>query len=64
MYNASRDSETIDGKFVVNMKIAYKPVSQFEIFANAVNLFNNTSREFVYGDRVGGRYSVGVSFGL
>jgi len=64
MYNVSRSAENIDGKFVVNMKIAYRPADEFEVFFNANNLFNDNKREFVYGDKVGGRYSVGVTFGF
>ena len=46
------------------MKIAYRPADEFEVFFNANNLFNDNKREFVYGDKVGGRYSVGVTFGF
>ncbi len=64
MYNASRETEKIEGKFVVNMKVTYHPTNYMEVFFNANNLFNDTKREFVYGDEIGGRYSFGVTFGI
>ncbi|MCQ2204061.1 MAG: TonB-dependent receptor [Bacteroidales bacterium] len=64
MYNVSRSAEKIDGKIIVNLKVAYRPTEQFEVFFNANNLFNDTRREFVYGDKIGGRYSIGVTFGF
>ncbi len=53
-----------DGKFIANIKVGYKPTEQFEIYFNAHNLFDDTKREFVYGDRVRGIYSVGINFGF
>lgn len=62
MYNASRTAETIDGKIVMNLKVGYRPADGFEVFVNGNNIFNNKSREFIYGDKVGIRYSTGVIF--
>lgn len=62
MYNASRSAETIDAKFVLNLKVGFRPADGFEVFVNGNNLLNNKSREFIYGDRVGLRYSTGVIF--
>lgn len=64
MYNAAQGANKIDGKFTVNLKVGYRPVEQAEIFFNANNLFNDTKREFIYGDKVGGRYSVGIAIQL
>ena len=64
IFNASRGAENIDAKMIVNLKIGYRPIENAEVFFDARNLFNDTKREFIYGDKVGGRYSVGVSFGL
>ncbi|MCQ2216449.1 MAG: TonB-dependent receptor [Bacteroidales bacterium] len=62
MYNASRGADNIDGKFTVNLKIGYRPIEKTEVFFNANNLFNDKKREFIYGDKVGGRYSFGIIF--
>ncbi len=56
------NSATIDRKCIVNLKVGYRPVEQFEVFFNAHNLLNNTSREFLDADENGGIYSFGVNF--
>ena len=57
-------TETVDPKFIMNLKVGYRPVDEFEIFFNAHNLFNDNRREFVYTDRPGGIYTVGATFGF
>ncbi len=52
----------IKGKCIVNLKVGYKPVDEFEIFFNAHNLFNDTKREFIYADHNKGIYSLGINF--
>ena len=60
MYNS--DGEKLDGLFNVNLKVGYRPADPVEVFFNAQNLFNDKTRQFVYGDEVGGIYTVGVNF--
>lgn len=55
-------TEEIKPKCVVNLKAGYKPMDQIEVFFNAHNLFDNSSREFVYMDHGRGIYSAGVNF--
>lgn len=59
-YNTKGDE--LDPRLTVNLKVGYKPSNQVEVFFNAHNLFNDKSREFVYSDKIGGIYSVGVNF--
>jgi hypothetical protein len=51
-------------RFTLSMKIAYKPVPGMEVFLNGHNMLNNEQREFPYGDKIGGIYSVGINFGF
>ena len=46
----------------MNMKVSYSPVDGMAFFVNAQNLFNNDSREFVYMDKIGGLYTIGIDF--
>ena len=46
----------------VNMKVGYKPTQNFEVYVNAHNLFNTKKREFVMNDKIGGLYTVGLTF--
>lgn len=52
----------LDPRFSVNLKVAYKPSDEFEIFFNGHNLFNVKDREFVMCDKIGGLYTVGLNF--
>ena len=52
----------VNDRFLVNLKVGYQPVKGFEVYFNARNIFNNEKQEFVYGDKIGGIYSVGASF--
>lgn len=57
-------STELDNRCTVNMKVGYKPISSFEVFFNAHNLFNTEKREFAYCDKIGGVYTVGINFGF
>lgn len=54
--------EEVDPRFTLNLKVGYKPVDACEVFFNAHNLFNTEKREFIYTDKIGGSYTVGVNF--
>lgn len=63
-YTLKYGSEELDNRCTVNLKIGYKPTNQFELYFNAHNLLNTTKREFMYCDKIGGIYSLGVNFGF
>ncbi|MBR2196630.1 MAG: TonB-dependent receptor plug domain-containing protein [Salinivirgaceae bacterium] len=63
-YNMGDDSVELKDRFTLSMKLAYKPVPGMEVFLNGHNMLNNEQREFPYGDKIGGIYSVGISFGF
>lgn len=63
-YATKYSTEDLDDRFTVSMKLGYKPADGIEVYLNGHNMFNNEQREFPYGDKIGGIYSVGVSFGF
>ena len=63
-YNMGDTAVELKDRFTVSLKAGYKPVEGMEVYLNAHNLFNNEQREFPYADKIGGIYSVGVSFGF
>ncbi len=63
-YLTAYGSEELNPRCTVNLKIGYKPIDKFEVFFNGNNLFNNQKQEFVYGDKIGGVYTVGINFGF
>ncbi len=63
-YTTLFGTQKIDPRCTVNLKVGYKPVSSCEVFFNAHNLFNTNKQEFIYTDKIGGIYTVGVNFGI
>ena len=63
-YKTKYSTEELDDHFTVNLKFGYKPADGIEVYLSGKNLFNNEVREFPYGDKIGGIYSIGVSFGF
>lgn len=63
-YTTLFGTQEIDPRCSVNLKVGYKPVQQCEVFFNAHNLFNTENQEFIYTDKIGGIYTVGVNFGI
>lgn len=63
-YATKYSTEKLDDRFTVSLKLGYKPADGIEVYLNGHNLLNNEQREFPYGDKIGGIYSVGVSFGF
>lgn len=61
-YKSKYGEEKINNHCSVNMKIGYKPVSQIEIFFDGKNILNNEKKEYMYGDKIGGTYTVGAYF--
>ena len=60
----AKKTSTVRSKFSLNLRVGYNPTSNIELFINAQNLLNNDEREFVYTDKIGGMYSVGLNFGF
>ncbi len=54
----------IDGKFMLNAKVNYKVSEKINVFLSARNLLNNEKQEFVYMDKIGGLYLVGLNINL
>ncbi len=63
-YTTTYGTREIDPVFTVNLKVGYKPIDICEVFINAHNLFHSDKREFLYTDKIGGIYTVGVNFNL
>ena len=63
-YTTLFGTEKVNPRCTVNLKVGYKPIEACEFFFNAHNLFNNQKREFIYTDKIGASYTVGVSFGI
>jgi len=51
----------VKGKAILNMRIAYKFWKQHQVFISGRNILNNTDYEFVFADRVGAEFLVGLS---
>ncbi|MGC3978732.1 MAG: TonB-dependent receptor [Paludibacteraceae bacterium] len=51
----------VDGKAIFSLKVSYKIYKENSIFINCRNLFNSSSREFGFMDKVYGKYLVGAN---
>lgn len=51
----------INAKAIVNLKLGYNFYGDHQIFINARNLLQNDDDEFIFGDRVGAEFLLGVS---
>ncbi len=63
-YTTLFGTQKIDPRCTVNLKVGYKPTNKCEVFFSAHNLFNTNRQEFIYTDKIGGIYTVGVNFGI
>lgn len=63
-YTTLFGTQKIDPRCTVNLKVGYKPTNKCEVFFCAHNLFNSNRQEFIYTDKIGGIYTVGVNFGI
>lgn len=54
-------SYKVDAKAIFSLKVSYKVYKENSIFINCRNLFNSSSREFGFMDKVYGKYLVGAS---
>jgi iron complex outermembrane receptor protein len=52
----------INGKIITNLKVSYSILKSLNVFLNARNALNATSREFYAADQTHGLYLVGASF--
>lgn len=51
----------INSKAIVNLKVGYRFYGQHQVFISGRNLFANDDYEFIFGDRVGAEFLLGVS---
>lgn len=60
---ATKAIETIeiDPKFIVDLKVSYKVWKNNSVYANFRNLFNDSKKEFAFGDDGAGMYLVGLN---
>ena len=61
-YQTMYGSAELSPRLTVNLHVGYKPVDNFEIYFTGNNILNNEKQEFVYSDKIGGLYSVGINF--
>ncbi len=54
----------IDGKFILNLRVAYNVLNNLSLYANARNLLNIDSREQFGTDRIGSLYMAGLHYNL
>ena len=52
----------ISSKFILNTKVSYRLVDQFNVYVNVRNLLGNESREYYGSDRIGRSYYGGISY--
>ncbi len=52
---------TVNAKAILNMKISYKFWKEHLIFISGRNILNNTEYEFIFADRVGSEFLIGLS---
>lgn len=52
----------ISAKAILNLRLAYKFYGEHQVFINARNLFQDDDYEFIFGDRVGSEFLIGLSF--
>lgn len=53
--------ETIEAKFITNLKVSYNFYKNHWVYLNARNLLSDDKREFMYGDYTNGIYMLGLS---
>ncbi len=60
--NGTGEYSHIKGKFLLNAKVNYTPLANFNVFLNARNILNDENREFFGTDKTGSVYLVGASY--
>lgn len=63
-YETMYGTQMLDARFTADLKIGYHPTNSVEIYLRGKNLFNTNKQEFVYGDKIGGSYSIGMFINL
>ena len=52
----------INAKAILNMKISYMFWRKYQLFISGRNILNNTDYEFIFSDKVGSEFLLGLSF--
>ncbi|NJL13422.1 MAG: TonB-dependent receptor plug domain-containing protein [Microscillaceae bacterium] len=60
--NGETGRDRIPGKFILNLRVAYKPTSTIDLFVNIRNLLGQEEREFFHTDRVARMLLAGLNF--
>ncbi|MCQ2214598.1 MAG: TonB-dependent receptor plug domain-containing protein [Bacteroidales bacterium] len=60
-YLTSFGVDKLNPRFTVNAKVGYHPNANIEFFLSAHNLLNNKKVEFLYGDKIEGLYTLGMT---
>lgn len=63
-YNTSYGTQQLPNRMTLNAKIGYTIFDSFEISVTGNNIFNTKKQEFIYSDKIGGIYSVGLKYQL
>ena len=53
---------TVDAKFLLNARAAYRPMQDLSIFVTGKNILDNRSNEFFFTDKIGVRAYAGLNF--
>jgi len=53
--------KTVNAKAIINVKLSYKFWKSHSLFISGRNLLNNTDYEFVFADRIGSEFLLGLS---
>ena len=56
--------KTVKAKAIFNMKVSYKFWKEHQVFISGRNILNNTEYEFIFADRVGSEFLIGLSLHL
>jgi len=61
-FESQYSTETIDAKFLLNLKASYKATDNLTFFVNGRNILNMKEREFAYMDEIPGMVLGGLNF--
>ena len=56
--------KTVKAKAILNMKVSYKILKKHQVFISGRNILNNTEYEFIFADKVGSEFLIGLSIHL
>ncbi len=63
-YTTVYGTQELDNRMTLNAKIGYTIFDGLEVSVTGDNIFNTEKQEFIYSDKIGGIYSVGLKYNL